>query len=259
MGSDEGQAGAMSDLYGEIGAGGDGGRRLIWIGRSGDSGSRGRSLVWGSFRLETTLILAFFERGIGGPVASTTGDSGDIGIMGAIGYDMGDAPAHFAEVVIVPHDEGGAISRRENLRRSLGQVMMLTRGDNRRNLIAAKEVIEFALTFLYALGAAEAFEVGLAYVGNKAMGREGIPAISFDLLLVVGAHFDDGQLGVGMDGEDSEGDTNMIVEVALCGIAFIGGGENGVDEFFGGRFAVAARDRDKGDVELFSMMEGEVL
>ena len=101
--------------------------------------------------------------------------------------------------------------------------------------------------------------MGLADIGNEAVGGEGICAIPFYLLLVVGAHFDDGEPGVFPDRQDGKGDTNMIVEVAFCGIGCECRGQDGVDQFFGGGLAVAAGDGDEWDVELFPVVEGELL
>ena len=46
----------------------------------------------------------------------------------------------------------------------------------------------------------------------------------------------------------------MIIEVALCGICSIRRRQDGVNQFFGSGFAVAAGDSDEGDVELLTMV-----
>ena len=223
-GADDGDVGAGGDAQGEEGAWYAGGGRLIVI-----------VVIVGSLLLRKHLLkFVVLHGGVGGPGAGSEELSGDVGVMGAVFYDMGDAAAHFAELFIVPHDECGAV-------------------------VAAEEVEEFALAFFYAFGAAEAFEMGLADVGDDAMGGEGVFTITFDLLLVVGAHFDDGQLGVGADGEEGEGDADMVVEVALGGVGTKGGGEDGVDELFSGRFSIAASYGEEWYVELLSVMEGELL
>src|SRR5580698_3971239 len=109
-------------------------------------------------------------------VACWLRDADEVGVAcGSVCYDMRDALAHGREVGGIGEDKGGAV-------------------------VGAEEVVEFALSFFHAFGAAEAFEVGHADIGNQAVGRNGILAIAVNLLLMVGAHFDDGELGVFPDG-----------------------------------------------------------
>ena len=72
--------------------------------------------------------------------------------------------AHFPEVVIIPHHKGGS-------------------------LMQPQVIIQLSLPFSHAFYTAKAFQVGLSAIGNDAVGRRSIPAISFDLLQVVCPHF----------------------------------------------------------------------
>ena len=147
---------------------------------------------------------------------------------------MGNTAAHLHEVGGVTEDKGGAIA-------------------------GPQKIIKLTLPFFHAFGAAKAFEMGFADVGDDTMCRKGIRAVGFDLFLMVGAHFDDGQLCIPADRKQGERDADMVVEIPLCRIGDKGGGQGGMDKLFGGRLAVAAGDGDKGDAELPPVVERQLL
>ena len=73
------------------------------------------------------------------------------------------------------------------------------------------------------------------------------------------AHFDDREFRVPADGEDRQGDADMVVEIALCCISGVRAREDCMNEFLRGGLAVAASDGDKRDIELPPVVEGQVL
>jgi len=90
-----------------------------------------------------------------------------------------------------------------------------------------EKVIQLSFAFLHAFWSAKTFQVGLSGISDDAMCGEGVSTISFYFLLMIGAHFDDGKLGILLNGEDGEGDTSVIVQIALSGISDIGSGKVG--------------------------------
>ena len=173
----------------------------------------------------------------------------DICVVRAIFYNMRDAAAHGAEIVVVPHDKGGTAGRGGL---TVGRYAS-------RDLAAAQKIVQLSFPFFHPLRSPETFQVGLTRIGDDTVGGEGIFTIAFDLLLVVGAHFDDGELGIFFYGENSERDADVVVQVALGSIGDVGRGQDGVHQLLGGCLSVAARDGDKRDIELLTVIKGQLL
>ena len=101
--------------------------------------------------------------------------------------------------------------------------------------------------------------MGAPHVGDEAEVGVGDAAQRINLTGVAGSHFDDGNLGVGRDGEEREGDAEVVVEVAGGGVGAVAAGEDGVDQLFGGGLAVGAGDANEGDGELAAVVCGQLL
>jgi len=173
----------------------------------------------------------------------------DIGVVSAVLYDVRDALAHGAEIIIIPHDKGAAAGwAGDAFGRPVG-----------RDIATSEEIIELPFPFLYSFGSTETFQVGLAGIGDDAMCREGVFTIPFYFLLVIGAHFDDGKLGILLHGQDGEGNADVIIQIALGGIGDMGGGEDGVYQLLRRGLPIAAGDGYKRDLELTAMVEGQPL
>ena len=131
--------------------------------------------------------------------------------------------------------------------------------DEDEAVLAGEPAVELGLGHDHTLEGAEAFEVSTADVGDEAAVGVGDAAEEFYLAGVVGTHLDNGHLGVLGDGEQGEGDAEVVVEVALGGRHPVAAGEDGGDQLLGGGFAVGAGDADDGDGEVAAVLAGKLL
>ena len=131
--------------------------------------------------------------------------------------------------------------------------------DEDQAVLARQPAVEFGLGHDDALEAAEAFEVGAAHIGDESAVGVGDAAEELDFAQMVGAHLDDGNLGIGGDGQQGQRHAEVVVEVALGGRHAVALGENGGDQFLGGGLAVGAGDADDGDGEVAAVLAGKFL
>lgn len=124
---------------------------------------------------------------------------------------------------------------------------------------SSEEAVELGLGMDNSFKRAEALEVGLADIGDKAKVGLSDSTQGIDLARMAGSHFDDSHLGIGRDSEDGERDAEMIVEITSGGMGAILAREDGKGKFLGGSFAVGAGDADKWNRQLLSVVTREVL
>ena len=122
-----------------------------------------------------------------------------------------------------------------------------------------EEIIEFALGLTDTLKRAEALQVGTPHVGDESAGGLGSLYQRLDVARVRGSHLHDGDVVLVAQAEQGLGHAHVVVEVALRRHHVVALGEDGTDEFLGGRLAVGARDADDGDVELPTVLPCQVL
>lgn len=102
-------------------------------------------------------------------------------------------------------------------------------------------------------------EVSESYVGNESMVGCSDVSESIYFSRVVCTHFDDGDVVFVCELQEGDGDTYMVVEVALGVKDVIFGGKDGGEEFFSGCFSVGAGDGEDGGVEFLSVEVCELL
>ena len=131
--------------------------------------------------------------------------------------------------------------------------------DEDESVLACEVPVEFRLGVYHAFEAAEAFEVCASDVGDEATVGVGDAAEELDFARVVGTHLDDGEFGVGGDGEQCERHAEVVVEVAFGGRGAVAFGEDGMDELLGGGFAVGAGDADDRHLEVATVFACQFL
>ena len=102
--------------------------------------------------------------------------------------------------------------------------------------------VEFCLGLDDTFEATEAFQMRFPDVGDEAVVGVGDLAEEVDFTWMGGAHFHDGDLGFGLDAQQGERHTDVVVEVAhrVDDVVFLG--QHCRDELFGGCLAVGAGD-----------------
>lgn len=122
---------------------------------------------------------------------------------------------------------------------------------------------EVAVKFCFSLDdpfeATETFEMGAAHIGDESKVWVGDAAEVGNLAGMAGPHLYDGNLCVGGDGEEREGHTEVVVEVAGGGMGAVAFGQDGVDKFLGSGLAVGASNAYEGDRELAAVVSGKLL
>ena len=93
--------------------------------------------------------------------------AGNVSLFGAIGDDLPDALRHPPEIIVILHHEHDPV-------------------------VFPEVVVQLALALANAFHPAEALQMCLAAIGDDTMIRFHILAVSFDLFLMIGAHFDHG-------------------------------------------------------------------
>ncbi len=83
---------------------------------------------------------------------------------------------------------------------------------------ALQIAVKFRFAFDHAVNSSEAFQMRSAKIGNIAQVGFGNVAQGVNFALVVGAHFNDGQFMGGLQLQERKRNTQMVVEVALCGV-----------------------------------------
>lgn len=122
-----------------------------------------------------------------------------------------------------------------------------------------EKVEQLPFAAAHPLGTAESFQMAASDVGEKPVVGFGYGGQSGDFTAGAGTHFDDADLYIGSHREKCERYADEVVEVASGGINRILFGQHAADEFFGRRFAVAARNGDDGDAQCTPVFTGQIL
>ena len=101
--------------------------------------------------------------------------------------------------------------------------------------------------------------MGFAHVGDEAAGGLCRLGEGLDVAGVAGPHLNDGYLVAGGQAEEGLGHTHVVVEVALGVEHVVFLGEHSGNQLLGGGFAVGASNADHRDVELATVLTGQVL
>lgn len=154
--------------------------------------------------------------------------------VGAV-IDGVQAPGHFAQVGIVVMDEDGRVA------------------------VAAQEVEEFAFGTHHSLERAEAFQMGLAHVGDESVVGFGDVHQFLDVAGVAGSHFYDGQFVLGAQAQQGEGHADVVVQVAFGVEYVVALRQHGGQQFLGRSLAVGAGDADDARAHLPAVVVGQLL
>ena len=99
----------------------------------------------------------------------------------------------------------------------------------------------------------------LTDVGDESVVGLGDGAELGDVPWLARSHLDEGELVFCPEAKECQGDTDMIVEVALGVEEAVALGEDSCCELLGGRLAVGACDSDHGQAECLAVVVGELL
>ena len=132
------------------------------------------------------------------------------------------------------------------LGRHFPQVGIVLVQEDERAAVRAEPVVELPFRGLDALEGAEAQQVRPADVGDQAVVRLADFHKLGDIVGVVGAHLDHGDLRVGGDGQQRKRHADVVVEIALRGRDAVFLRQHGGDEVLGGGLAVRARQAEHG-------------
>ena len=80
-------------------------------------------------------------------------------------------------------------------------------------IFGTKKVIEFSFRLDNPLERAESFQMGFAYIGDNTIIRFGYFTKELDFSLVVGSHFNDGEVMFLFQPQQSRGHADVIVEI----------------------------------------------
>ena len=110
-----------------------------------------------------------------------------------------------------------------------------------------------------ALKVAKAFQMRFSDVGDEAIVWVGDLAEEIDFARVVGSHLHNGNLGLGLDAQQGERHTDMVIEVAhsVDDVVFLR--KHCRDKLFGGRFAVGTSDAEHCSLALLAVIGSQVL
>lgn len=126
-------------------------------------------------------------------------------------------------------------------------------------LVGAQEVIEFALGVEHALQRTETLKMGAADIGDQSAGRLDQIDQRADVAGMACSHLDDGNIMFGSETEERLWHADVVVEIAFGEEDIVTAGQNGGDEFLGGRLAIGAGDADDGNGEPAAMVAGQLL
>ena len=126
-------------------------------------------------------------------------------------------------------------------------------------LACAEAIIELALGTAYSFDGAEALEVRPTDVGDESVVGFGDGAELIDIPRLAGAHLDESKLMLWGEAQEGQGDTDMIIEVALGIEEAVGRREDGGRQLLRRRLTIRPSDRDDGGTQLLTMVAGEQL
>ena len=109
-----------------------------------------------------------------------------------------------------------------------------------------EKIEQFTFAAPHALGTSGILKWHRPMLSEQAVVGFGDGGQSCDFAAGAGAHLDDAELNLGSHRQQSERHADVVVEVAAGGVDGVSFGQYTADEFFGRRFAVAARYGDEG-------------
>ena len=125
--------------------------------------------------------------------------------------------------------------------------------------MVAKVIQQFALAPHDALFTAEALQMSLPDVGNQTEIGLCDRTEQGDLPAVAGSHFNKSEFGRTVHRQQCQRDTDVVVQVAVCGVCMEPAGQDPVCQLFGGRFPVAAGDGENWNTQLPAVMGRKLL
>ena len=94
-------------------------------------------------------------------------------------------------------------------------------------------------------------------VGDESVVGLGDGTELIDVPRLAGAHLDESKLMLRGEAQEGQGDTDMIIEVALGIEEAVGRREDGCGQLLGRRLTIRPSDRDDGDAQLLTVVAGE--
>ena len=120
-------------------------------------------------------------------------------------------------------------------------------------IVAAHVAVELGFGLNNALKRAETFKMRFADVGDDAPVGIDDAGKRVDFARMVGAGFNDGEIVFGLDFQQGERHTDVIVEIALREKRVVSRGNHGGSELFRGGFAIGSGDLQDGVLEVLAM------
>ena len=120
----------------------------------------------------------------------------------------------------------------------------------RQSLVLLEVVVEKPLCVHYAFKTAEALQMRFAYIGDKAMSGLGYLQKGPKVFRVAGAHLHNGNLDILANAKNSQGNSDVVVEVSACGGNFVFCGQDRAHQLLGSGFTVCAGKADNWNVQL---------